>query len=456
MDIKPILPGKSFLPRKSVQFTDLRGEYIANIYMVPKVIAGSIVSGMKKKECVDHDALKNVFKKAASIFLEEEIEGVSFDKYVDCVHRSVGIPIKYVFESARLLGNELNRIHEKIEYQMPKNTRFFSNNRHERNCIYWVPKGNVLSVSAPANNPLVHRSWLEVLASGYSVAVRPSNREPFTPFRLIKSLINAGLPEELIAFLPGEYDVVDELVSKSDYSLVFGDATTMNKYSTDRNMLLRGPGYSKVLWDDIESNDPVGIEKLIVNSIVSDGGMKCTNTSGIYYNAKNQEQMEALIDKLLRLKPGGFQDLDTDLPLISKINAVKITDYIKEMIKNEKVRRITGDNEDYFVEIEDGICAMYPLIMDLGNEESAITKNFEMPFPAFWIKKFDADCEMDVLKNSLSVIALTDNEGIKNQLILDTSVKKIMTSAMDDVNEDIVIPHDGFLLDNLFYAKAFL
>ena len=55
-----------------------------------------------------------------------------------------------------------------------------------------VNASEVFAVHASGNSPGVHGLWLQALALGYRVAIRPSRREPFTGHRLISALRQAG------------------------------------------------------------------------------------------------------------------------------------------------------------------------------------------------------------------------------------------------------------------------
>jgi acyl-CoA reductase-like NAD-dependent aldehyde dehydrogenase len=63
----------------------------------------------------------------------------------------------------------------------------------------WTRRGDVFAVHASGNHPGVHGLWLEAVALGYRVVVRPSQREPFTPHRLITALRQAGLGNDQVA-----------------------------------------------------------------------------------------------------------------------------------------------------------------------------------------------------------------------------------------------------------------
>ncbi|MFC9243706.1 hypothetical protein ACFT7S_06530 [Streptomyces sp. NPDC057136] len=61
----------------------------------------------------------------------------------------------------------------------------------------------------------MHALWLEALALGYRVAVRPSRRKLFTPYRLISALREAGFGSNQVVLLPTGHTVADELVARS-------------------------------------------------------------------------------------------------------------------------------------------------------------------------------------------------------------------------------------------------
>jgi acyl-CoA reductase-like NAD-dependent aldehyde dehydrogenase len=76
----------------------------------------------------------------------------------------------------------------------------------------WARRGEVFAVHAPGNHPATHAAWLQALALGYRVAVRPSTRDPFTPHRLVTALRACGFSTDQVALLPTTHGTADDVI----------------------------------------------------------------------------------------------------------------------------------------------------------------------------------------------------------------------------------------------------
>jgi hypothetical protein len=143
----------------------------------------------------------------------------------------------------------------------------------------WIRRGDVFAVHAPGNQPEVHGLWLEALALGYRVAIRPSRREPLTPYRLISALRASGFGDDQIVLLPTDYDAAGEILHQADLGMVFGGQDVIDKYATDPAVLPNGPGRPKILI----TADSGWREHLdMIDSASDKGGTACVNASAVF------------------------------------------------------------------------------------------------------------------------------------------------------------------------------
>ena len=71
--------------------------------------------------------------------------------------------------------------------------------------------------------------------------MRPSRREPLTPYRLISALRSCGFGQDQIVLLPTDYAAADEIHRQADLSMVYGGQDVIDKYATDPTVLPNGP-----------------------------------------------------------------------------------------------------------------------------------------------------------------------------------------------------------------------
>ncbi len=57
--------------------------------------------------------------------------------------------------------------------------------------------------------------WREALVLGHRVVVRPSQRDPLTPFRLVTALRRADLPDDRLVFAPCDHTTAGLIVSEA-------------------------------------------------------------------------------------------------------------------------------------------------------------------------------------------------------------------------------------------------
>src|ERR1700726_609350 len=109
-------------------------------------------------------------------------------------------------------------------------------------CAVWARRGQVFGVHASGSHPAVNGLWLQALAMGYQLAIRPSRSEPFTAHRLVHALHTAGFRNEDVVYLPTDYAGADELIRAADLSMVYGGQEVVDKYADDPTVFPNGPG----------------------------------------------------------------------------------------------------------------------------------------------------------------------------------------------------------------------
>ena len=66
--------------------------------------------------------------------------------------------------------------------------------RRDGHVVSYVPRARRFGAVLPANSPGVHALWLPVVALKMPLALKPGQREPWTPLRILEALRAAGLP----------------------------------------------------------------------------------------------------------------------------------------------------------------------------------------------------------------------------------------------------------------------
>ena len=59
----------------------------------------------------------------------------------------------------------------------------------------FFPRSDSLGVVLPSNSPGVHSLWIPAVALKTPLVLKPGSVEPWTPYRVIQALIQAGCPQ---------------------------------------------------------------------------------------------------------------------------------------------------------------------------------------------------------------------------------------------------------------------
>ena len=297
------------------------------------------------------------------------------------------------------------------------------------------------SVHAAGNHPAVHSLWLQALALGYRVAVRPSRREPFTPYRLISALRAAGFGDDQVVLLPCEHDVADEILRCADLGLVYGGDEVIAKYGGDARVLPQGPGRSKVLVTADSPWEPV--LDMIVSSIAHHGGVGCINATGILVEGDPAPLAAALAARLAALP-------DAVLPRYPLAGALALRDHLaKRAVGTEP---LLGADQ-LVTDLGDGSAVLRPAL-HLLDSSSAPQLGAELPFPCAWIAPWHRDEGLAPLRDTLVLTAVTGDEDLVSDLVGDPTIANVYLGDLPTHHFHPNLPHDSYLAEFLMRTKA--
>ena len=149
----------------------------------------------------------------------------------------------------------------------------------------------------PGNHPAVHVHWLEAVALGYAVAVRPSRREPFTAHRLVSALQEAGFGPDQVAFLPTDHDAAPcEMLTTADLSIVYGGDDVVRKYS---RRPVRADQRAGPFEDTADRGRDWGAHlDMLADSVSHGGGTGCVAATAFYVEGDARPLARALAERL--------------------------------------------------------------------------------------------------------------------------------------------------------------
>ena len=226
--------------------------------------------------------LLEIFGRAADLFAQGEPDGLAPEAYVRNASLTSGLPLSITRRQTLGIFPRALRIMERfIAVQSPAGMEGFDSHCYETAGIRvgLVPRGRNVGFVMPGNHPSTNFMWLSALAMKMPVILRPNYDDVFTPYRLVMALLEAGLPEDAVAFTPGAHDLVDAIVQACSLAVLFGTQQLEDRYSAQRSVKVYGPGRSKVVvLANARFEQAV---EMICSMVMDDGGRGCVNASAV-------------------------------------------------------------------------------------------------------------------------------------------------------------------------------
>ncbi|GHO47816.1 aldehyde dehydrogenase family protein [Ktedonospora formicarum] len=429
--------------------TDVTGHPMAELSLVPKLFVTRAMTALHKAQTLPLNDRLTALTRAGKLFATGEVDGMSSATYQHMVCRISGTPLSNVRSAVEAVAHYAASVYWSSQQARPIGAvnDWRDPQAHEGTAV-WIRRGNVFAVHAPGNEPGVHSLWLEPLALGYRVAVRPSRREPLTPYRLVSALRSCGFGDDQVVLLPTDYDAANEILRQADLSMVYGGQEVIDKYAANPTILPNGPGRSKILVT--ADSDWHSSLDMIVDSISNMGGTACINTTAVFVEGDPTPVAEAIAERLAAipsLPPENDQAVLTAYPLET---AKKIERYLLD--KAAGTRAYLGGN-GIVDDLGDGSAVLRPAVHQLDNP-LAEQANIELAFPCVWIAPWTREAGIAPFKDTLVLTAVTHDEKLLDELLADPTIRNLYIGNHPTYWIAPGIPHDGYLGEFLMRAKA--
>ncbi|MDX6657775.1 MAG: hypothetical protein QOH62_2568 [Solirubrobacteraceae bacterium] len=442
-------PAGSYHARTRLAISDVAGNPVAELSMVPRLFVTRAMAALHKADTLPVDERLAALARAAEAYLNETVDGLSAAEYQRLVSRVCGLPISVVRAAAEATARGAAEAYRSEQYARPIGA--VGNWRDpltRTGRAVWTRRGEVFAVHAPGNSPAVHSIWLEALALGYRVAVRPSRREPFTPHRLISALRSAGFGDDQVVLLPTDYDAADEILRGADLAMAYGGEDVMRKYAAQSHMLPQGPGRSKILLTaDVDWRDHLD---MIVDSISHGAGTACVNTTAVFVEGDPGPVADAIAQRLGAIPSLPPEDEDALLPVHRVADARRIEQHLLAQAAGT-TPWLGGDG--IVDELGDGSAVLRPAVHELARPDAEQAR-VELSFPCVWVAPWTRDAGLAPLKDTLVLTAVTHDERLLDSLLADPSISNLYIGDHPTYWLEPGIPHDGYLADFLMRTKG--
>lgn len=321
--------------------------------------------------------------------------------------------------------------------------------------VSFMAEADHLAVVLPNNSPGVNSIWLPAVALKIPVLIKPGGEEPWTPWRIIQSLIVAGFPREGLGFYPTDHEGANTLLRAAGKAMIFGDDQTVQRYANDPCVQVHGPGRSKVIIgaDEIERwRDYIDV---LVASVADNSGRSCINASTIIVPSHADEIADALARRLANITPRPAND---DEAALAGFNSPQMAAYIDEAI-DEALR------EDGVVDVSaryragprraeyDGGYYLLPTVVRCESFDQPLA-NTEFMFPFVAVVQVDQELIVDTIGPSLAVTVISDDALLLEALMLYPGVDRLNIGAIPTSHVEWNQPHEGNLFDWLYKRRA--
>lgn len=316
-----------------------------------------------------------------------------------------------------------------------------------------------LGVILPSNSPGVNSIWIPSLALGTPVILKPGREEPWTPLRIVRALIEAGMPRAAFGFYPTSHEGAGDILSACGRVLLFGDAKTTAPWLNDHRVEIHGPGYSKVVIGDDEIDRFEDHLDVLVDSVAKNGGRSCINTSTILVTRRGDEVADAIAARIAKIAPKPADDPDAGLCAFAN---PKMAEWIESSIENGLRKGLSeGGAADRCAPLRDGprkvevdgSIYLRPTVVRCASPDHPLAKT-EFLFPFASVVEVPQDQLLETMGESLVATAITKDPALIDALIESPHVERLNLGPIPTSHVDWDQPHEGNLFEVLYSRRA--
>jgi hypothetical protein len=322
--------------------------------------------------------------------------------------------------------------------------------------VSFAPKARRFGAVLPANSPGVHALWPPAIALKMPVALKPGQREPWTPLRILESMRRAGIPDSGFGLYPCGHDGAGVILRKCGASMLFGSGTTVDPWRGDPRVEIHGPGDSKILLGPDVADSWHEYMGLIAASVAANGGRSCINASAVRTVSQARPLADALAQELLTITPRERDDPQATLAAFADPRiAHAINDAIDRELSKGGAIDVSAElrGSSRLVEFAGGTYLLPTVIYCEDLDHPLANCEYLFPFVSV-TETTDADL-LGRLGPSLVVTALTDEKELKRELMARGDIGRLNLGPIPTTVLQWDQPHEGNLFEHLYQQRAF-
>ena len=218
----------------------------------------------------------------------------------------------------------------------------------------------------PFNFPAMVPLWMMpvALVCGNTFILKPSEKDPSCPMRLIELAHEAGCPEGVVNVVNGDKEAVDALLTDPHVQAVsFVGSTPIAEYifhtGTANNKRVQALGGAKNHMIVMPDADIGGVTDALIGSAFGSAGERCMAISlAVCVGDETSDRVrDSVVEAASKLKIGPYTDTDSDYgPLNTRAHLDKVLGYIEKgeqegakLVADGRGTSLQGYEDGYFL-----------------------------------------------------------------------------------------------------------
>ena len=457
--------GEEYHSLDTVELESSAGNAVYTHTANPGLIRRDILNLEKSKaalEAVPAETLADYCEAAAELFLHEELpvgnSTQSPQQYIESLSALTKLPhtlVKMNMGKVHAAMSQIRTVIGGLTRNLPLELFDRGLSAVDDLEVNFYPVADALGVSLPSNAPAVNSLWLPAPVLKIPVLLKPGREDPFTPLRIVQSLIAAGFPKEAFGFYPTTHEGGDTILMTCGRGIAFGSDATVRKYSGFPSIQVHGTGRSKILIGDDYRGKWADHTETLVESISANGGRSCINTSAILVPSGRDELADAVARDLAAIEPLPRDHEEALLCGFSNTEwAGSINDLIDEHLKVEGAEDVTARyrSGSRLVEMH-GQTYLRPTLISCADPGHPLA-NTEFMFPFASVTEMPQRQMLEEIGETLVVSAWTEDAAWIRDLMNSPDIERLNIGPFPTNRVQWEQPHEGNLFEFLFRRRA--
>lgn len=447
--IEIIRPSGEYRSQDREIITDVSNNPVADLGIAPSLLVNRVFGELRQGPTQSAEDRFAAIAAAGDLFANGELDGEKPDAYCHAVSRAIGMPLRSVEAAKDMIGDSARAMRKTVDDQRPAGAVMdWREPKVATGAAVWTPRGRVLALEAPGNHPGPHAEWMVALGLGYKLVIRPSRRDPYTPRRLVRALLAGGVDPSYLALLPTQHSVTDTFLRNGDLGMAFGGDNIVRRYENDPNIIVRGPGRSKMLITaDVDWREHI---EVLLDAVSGGGGIACINTTAIFVEGDARGLAEELAARLGELPARPPEHPDALLP---------VRPYEQAEALGRMASRLVGDDvtavheHELTADLGDGSGALRPAVFLLEDSRQP-QAGTELPFPCVFVAPWNREAGVAPLRDSLVLTLMSGDEGLMDACMAEPSIRNLYRGPHSTLWMRVDLPHEGNMGEFLMMART--